>query len=74
MFIQLKAWCLDEAQRTGVKIDAIRSRINRGNYPGLSLIRINARVIYVDTDSVPKNGFNLIRSTERGRKMICVEN
>lgn len=46
--IQLKAWLIEEAKRHKVTPSAIRSRLRRGNYPALSLIRINMRVIFVE--------------------------
>lgn len=52
--IQLKAWAIEEAKRQKVTPSAIRSRMNRGNYPALSLIRINRRVIFVDEASLIK--------------------
>jgi hypothetical protein len=46
---QFKAWCMDEARRTGLRPVSIASRVVRGKYPWLSLIRINKRVVYVES-------------------------
>jgi len=44
--IQMKSWVMDEAQRLGLTVSAVRSRIYRGKYK-LKLWPINRRLIYV---------------------------
>lgn len=55
----LKSWAMQEAQRCKITPRSVLCRIRSGTYPGLSLIKINQRVIYVDLASVPAGGFNL---------------
>jgi hypothetical protein len=43
----LKAWKIDEAARHGVTPSAIQMRLKRGRYPGISLLRLNPRLVFV---------------------------
>ena len=49
-WVPLKRWLFEEARRTGLTTNAIRSRIDRQReiyYPGLQMRRVNARVVFV---------------------------
>ena len=49
----MKAWRITEAQRLGIRPDSVANRITNGHYPKLKTIRINKRVVYVDTGYCP---------------------
>jgi len=50
-WVPLKRWLFEEARRTGLTTNAIRSRIDRQRefyYPRLQMRRVNARVVFVE--------------------------
>ena len=47
MAMLLKEWVLGQAEKDGVGYGAILARLQRGKYPGLRLVRINQRRVFV---------------------------
>ena len=47
MAMKLKEWILGQSEKEGVGSGAIFMRLQRGKYPGLRLVRINQRVVFV---------------------------
>lgn len=48
--LPLKAWVMEEAERTGQSVAAIRGRLARNpakHFPHVEIIRINCRVVFV---------------------------
>lgn len=52
MTMPLKQWCAEEAMRLGLKPHNVWTRVSRGKYPHLPLVRVNKRVVFVDMDKM----------------------
>ena len=51
--IPLKLWRMNQAALEGVSESAVAMKMKRGGYKGLRLKRINARVVFVLSESPP---------------------